>query len=151
MLIVNNKVWKVWPFYPGQRYLRMLYATRPLGHSALQPVAKVLETVAQRASPTNGSWSCARDPPPPLFKVASNTRQCSKLGGTTLNGGEEEGGLLFYLTDLWLAAIWSKTGCFLVSVSQHFCNWLWLVSLVAVFDRKQAMIGQHVKGLFGAK
>ena len=65
--------------------------------------------------------------------------------------GEEEGGVLFYLTDLWLAAIWSKTGYFLVSVSQHFCNWLWLVSLVAVFDRKQAMIGQHVKGLFGAK
>ena len=27
--------------------------------------------------------------PPPLFKVASNTRPCSKLGGTTLNGGEE--------------------------------------------------------------
>ena len=26
-------------------------------------------------------------PPPPLFKVASNTRPCSKLGGTTLNGG----------------------------------------------------------------
>ena len=25
-------------------------------------------------------------PPPPLFKVASNTRPCSKLGGTTLNG-----------------------------------------------------------------
>ena len=30
-------------------------------------------------------------PPPPLFKVASNTRPCSKLGGTTLNGGEEGG------------------------------------------------------------
>ena len=28
---------------------------------------------------------------PPLIKVASNTRQCSKLGGTTLNGGEEGG------------------------------------------------------------
>ena len=26
-------------------------------------------------------------PPPPLFKVSSNTRPCSKLGGTTLNGG----------------------------------------------------------------
>ena len=26
-------------------------------------------------------------PPPPLFKVANNTRPCSKLGGTTLNGG----------------------------------------------------------------
>ena len=25
--------------------------------------------------------------PPPLFKVASNTRPCSKLGGTTFNGG----------------------------------------------------------------
>ena len=37
----------------------------------LQPVAKVLETL----------------PPPPLMKVASNTRPCSKLGGTTLNWG----------------------------------------------------------------
>ena len=27
-------------------------------------------------------------PPPPLIKVASNTRPCSKLGGTTLNGRE---------------------------------------------------------------
>ena len=48
--------------------------------------------------------------PPPLFKVASNTRPCSKLAGTTLNGGG--GRSVFYLTDLWLAAIWSKTGCF---------------------------------------
>ena len=31
-------------------------------------------------------------PPPPLIKVASNTRPYSKLGGTTLNGREEEGG-----------------------------------------------------------
>ena len=30
-------------------------------------------------------------PPPPLIKVASNTRPCSKLGGTTLNGGKEKG------------------------------------------------------------
>ena len=30
-------------------------------------------------------------PPPPLIKVASNTRSYSKLGGTTLNGGEEGG------------------------------------------------------------
>ena len=36
-------------------------------------------------------WSCACDPPPPLIKVASNTRPYSKLGGTTLNGREEEG------------------------------------------------------------
>ena len=28
------------------------------------------------------------DSPSPIFKVASNTRPCSKLGGTTLNGGE---------------------------------------------------------------
>ena len=34
------------------------------------------------------------------------------------------GGSVFYLTDLWLAAIWSKTGCFFVRVSQHFCYWL---------------------------
>ena len=30
-------------------------------------------------------------PPPPLIKVASNTRLCSKLGGTTLKGREEGG------------------------------------------------------------
>ena len=30
-------------------------------------------------------------PPPPLIKVARNTRPCSKLGGTTLNGREEGG------------------------------------------------------------
>ena len=35
-------------------------------------------------------WSCACDPPPPLIKVARNTRPCSKLSGTTLNGGEGE-------------------------------------------------------------
>ena len=29
--------------------------------------------------------------PPPLIKVASNTRQCSKLSGTTFNGGEMGG------------------------------------------------------------
>ena len=29
--------------------------------------------------------------PPPLIKIVSNTRLCSKLGGTTLNGGEEIG------------------------------------------------------------
>ena len=28
-------------------------------------------------------------PPPPLIKVASNPRPCSKLGGATLNGREE--------------------------------------------------------------
>ena len=33
-------------------------------------------------------------PPPPLFKVASNTRPCSKLGGTTLNGGRREVSIL---------------------------------------------------------
>ena len=30
-------------------------------------------------------------PPPPLIKVASNTRPCLKLGGTSLNGREEGG------------------------------------------------------------
>ena len=30
-------------------------------------------------------------PPPPLIKVASNTRPYSKLGGTTLNGREKGG------------------------------------------------------------
>ena len=61
-------------------------------------------------------------PSPPLIKVASNTRPCSKLGGTTQNGGEEGGE--FISTDVWLAVIWSRKGCFFVEVSQHFCNWL---------------------------
>ena len=30
-------------------------------------------------------------PPPPLGKVANNIRSCSKLGGTTLSGRQEEG------------------------------------------------------------
>ena len=30
-------------------------------------------------------------PPPPIIKFASNTRPCSKLGGTTLNWREEGG------------------------------------------------------------
>ena len=30
-------------------------------------------------------------PPPPLIKAASNTRPCSKFGGTTLNGREKGG------------------------------------------------------------
>ena len=34
---------------------------------------------------------CACDLPPPLIKVNSNTRSCSKLGGTTLNEREEGG------------------------------------------------------------
>ena len=39
-------------------------------------------------------WSCACEPPPPLIKVASNTRPFSKLGGTTFNGREEGGHLV---------------------------------------------------------
>ena len=35
-------------------------------------------------------------PPPPLIKVASNTRPYSKLGGTTLNGREE--GSQYYIS-----------------------------------------------------
>ena len=34
---------------------------------------------------------CLWHPPPPLIKVASNTRPCSKLGGITLNGREKGG------------------------------------------------------------
>ena len=47
---------------------------------------------------------------------AQNLEEQLSMGG----GGRS----VFYLTDLWLAAIWSKTGCFFVRVSQHFCNWL---------------------------
>ena len=34
------------------------------------------------------------NPPPPLFKVASNTNPCSKLGLTTLNAGRGEVSIL---------------------------------------------------------
>ena len=37
-------------------------------------------------------------PPPPLIKVASNTRPYSKRGGTTLNGREEGGQYYILLT-----------------------------------------------------
>ena len=57
----------------------------------LQPVAKVLETLYRILAWMACPWSCACDPPPPLIKVASNTRPYSKLGGTTLNGREEGG------------------------------------------------------------
>ena len=38
-------------------------------------------------------------PPPPLIKVASNTRPYSKLRGTTLNGREEGG--QYYISQPW--------------------------------------------------
>ena len=56
-----------------------------------QPVAKVLEALYRILAWMACPWSCACDPPPPLIKVASNTRPYSKLGGTTLNGREEGG------------------------------------------------------------
>ena len=76
-------------------------------------------------------WSCACDPPPPLIKVASNTRPCSKLGGTTLNGREEGG--QYYISQtcdqerfearkvvfLWECLNIFATGC---SYSMH-CSW----------------------------
>ena len=62
-------------------------------------------------------------PPPPLIKVASNTRLYSKLGGTTLNG-REEGGQYYILQTcdqerfearkvvfLWECLIIVATGC----------------------------------------
>ena len=59
-------------------------------------------------------------PPPPLIKASSSTRPCSKLSGTTVNG--ERGRWVLYLTDVWLAAIWSKEGLFFVGVSHNFYN-----------------------------
>ena len=62
-------------------------------------------------------------PPPPLIKVASNTRPYSKLGGTTLNG-RKEGGQYYILQTcdqerfearkvvfLWECLIIFATGC----------------------------------------
>ena len=60
-------------------------------HRLLQPVAKVLE----ESIVFWHKWSVCDlvlvIPPPPLIKVARNTRPCSKLGRTTLNGREEGG------------------------------------------------------------
>ena len=59
------------------------------------------------------SWSCdcivLTPQPPPLQK---KNKTMLKLGGTTLNGGEGRGRWVLYLTDAWLAAIWSKNGFF---------------------------------------
>ena len=47
----------------------------------LQQVAKILETL----------YLVLMIPPPPLIKLVSNTRPCSNLSGTTLNGREGGG------------------------------------------------------------
>jgi len=49
---------------------------------------------------------CLCTPPAPPNKTMF------KLGGTTLNGGEGRGRWVLYLTDVWLAAIWSEKGSF---------------------------------------
>ena len=54
-----------------------------------QPVAEVLETLSYFG--INIYDLVLVIPPPPLIKVASNTRPGSKLGGTTLNGREKGG------------------------------------------------------------
>ena len=67
-------------------------------------------------------------PPPPLIKVASNTRPYSKLGGTTLNG-REEGGQYYIIQTCdqerfearkvvfrWECLIIFATGCSLASL-----------------------------------
>ena len=55
------------------------------------------------------------------IKVVGNTRPCSKLGGTTLNG-EEEGGE-YYVAQKWDHQR-SQKSRFYIEVSQDFCNWL---------------------------
>ena len=55
-------------------------------------------------------------PPPPLIKVASNTRPYSKLGGTTLNG-REEGGQYYILQTCDQERFEAREVAFRVSVS----------------------------------
>ena len=55
-------------------------------------------------------WTCCCDSPSPIFKVASNTRPCSKLGGTIEGTGGK--GKMLYMRDDWLATILSKKGRF---------------------------------------
>ena len=60
------------------------------------------------------SMACVCDSPSTAYqscKVASNTRPCSKLGGTTLNE-MEEGGQNYISQDLWPGGIWSKKGIY---------------------------------------
>ena len=71
---------------------------------------------------------CLWSPPPPLIKVASNTRpylvEQLLMKGKGRGGGE--GRSVLYIRDVQLAAIWSKERQVFHRVSQHFCNWLWL-------------------------
>ena len=61
-------------------------------------------------------------PPPPLIKVASNIRKCSKRGGTTLNGREE--GDQYYISQ---TCDQERFEARKVGFSWE-CNWLWLLS-----------------------
>ena len=46
-----------------------------------------LQKTIRDTPPYFGLNGLAMIPPPPLIKDSSNTRPCSKYGGTTLNGG----------------------------------------------------------------
>ena len=65
-------------------------------------------------------------PPPPLIKVASNSRPCSKLGGTTLNG-REEGGQYLSHRPVTSSDLKQERLCFRESVSTF-------LQLVVAFD-----------------
>ena len=62
------------------------------------------------------SCACDPSPPHPFSKLLAIQDHAQNLQEQLWMGGG--GGSVFYLTDLWLAAIWSKTGCFFVSVSK---------------------------------
>ena len=100
-------------------------------------------------------WSCACDPPPPLIKVASNTRPYSKLGGTTLNG-REEGGQCYILQTCdqerfetrkvvfpWECLIIFATGCSIVHVHLSL-----FVSMVLWNEIQCALIFAILHGFF---
>ena len=67
-------------------------------------------------------WSCACNPPPPLSKLPAIQDHAQNLVEQFSMEGRGRG--LLFLTDVWLAAIWSKKGWIFVGVSQHFCSWL---------------------------
>ena len=101
-------------------------------------------------------WSCACDPPPPLIKVASNTRPYSKLGGTTLNG-REEGGQYYILQTCdqerfearkvvfpWECLIIFATGCSKVYLFGSELLWCWqvfpiIISQMVVADNRNRL------------
>ena len=91
-------------------------------HYTLQPVAKALETLPYFGLNDLSMILCLWPPLHSYIKVASNTRPCSKLGGTTLNGGRREVSVISHRPVT--SSVLKHERLFFVRVSQHFCKCL---------------------------